>query len=227
MKNNLVLIIVLFSITTFSQQGIIFIETNYNTFSHSSLSDFQEEFKNDLSEIPLKTTDNFPANIGFTIGYEIKDSNTAIFLSYNATGGKLSYSDYSGVVRIEESLNAISFGGIYYINLSKKNNFKVGFKGFSMFSSLNIDSYSQVGDNIEQENIDFSAIDFGAGAQLNYEHSLSFLILKANIGFDLVLGRKLKFKENSEAHLINNSGQDVHTGWSGLRTGIGIAIPLK
>jgi hypothetical protein len=215
------------SLSTFSQKGKIFIETNYNTFSHSSLKEFQQEFKEDLIAVPLKTVDDFPANVGFTLGYEIIDSNTAIFLAYNSTGGKLSYSDYSGIVRLEEALNAITFGGIYYLNLSRKKDFRIGFKGFGMYSNLNLNSYSEIGGNIQQENIDFSAIDFGVGAQLNYEHSLSFLILKANIGFDLVLGRKLKFKENSEAHLINNSGQDVNTGWTGLRTGIGIAIPLK
>lgn len=211
----------------YAQQGKIFIETNYNTFSHSGLSDFQQEFKADLNNVPLKTIDDFPANIGFTIGYEIIDANTALFLSYNSTGGKLSYSDYSGVVRLEEALNAITLGGIYYVNLSKQKNFRIGFKGFTMISSLNIDSYSQIFDNIEQSTVDFSSFDFGLGAQLNYEYPISFLILKANIGFDLVLGTKLKFSENSEAYLINNANQEVNTGWSGLRTGIGIAFPIQ
>ena len=220
-------ILVLFvSSSLFSQQGKLFFETNYNTFSHSNLSKFQEEFKTDLNDIPLQTVDNFPANIGFTVGYEIIESSTALFLSYNATGGKLSYSDYSGVVRLEESLNAITFGGIYYLNLSENNNFRLGLRGFSMVSSFSINSYSQLGDNIEEDNVDFNSFDFGVGAQLNYEYPISFLILKANIGFDLVLAGKLKFKDNNEAHLINNAGEDVKTGWSGLRTGVGIAFNI-
>ena len=212
----------------FSQQGKIFIETNYNTFSHSSLQQFQKEFKADIAPIPIKTVDDFPTNIGFTLGYEIIDSNVAIFLGYNATGGKLSYSDYSGIVRLEESLNAITFGGIYYVNLNpEKKDFRIGFRGFSMLSSLNLDSYSEIGNNIQEDNVDFQSIDFGVGAQLNYEYPLSFFIIKANIGFDLVFGGKLKFKDNNEAHLINNSNQEVKTGWSGLRTGLGIVIPIK
>jgi len=227
MKNILVLIILFASSNAFSQKGKIFLETNYNSFSYSSLSNFQQEFKADLTPIPLKTTDDFPANIGFTIGYEIIDSNVAIFLGYNSTGGKLSYSDYSGVIRLEESLNAITFGGIYYLNLSpEKKNFRIGFKAFSMFSSLTIDSYSKINSAVNQEMIKFQSIDFGAGIQLNYEYPFSFLILKANLGLDLVFGGKLKLKENNEAHLINNSNQEVNTGWSGLRTGLGIAIPL-
>jgi hypothetical protein len=227
MKSRLLLLVLFIAINTFSQQGKIFIETNYNTFSHSSLSDFQEEFKADLSQIPLKTVDDFPANIGFTIGYEIIDTDVAIFLGYNATGGKLSYSDYSGVVRLEESLKGITFGGIYYLDLSAKKGFRIGFKGFTMISNLTLDSFSQIGNDIEQDNIDFQSFDFGFGAQLNYEYPLSFFIIKANVGFDLVFGGQLKFKDNNEAHLINNSNQEVKTGWSGLRAGLGIAIPIN
>lgn len=227
MKKIITIATVIISLSTFSQQGKIFIETNYNTFSHSSLSDFQQEFKADLSLIPIKTVDDFPANIGFTVGYEIIDSNVAIFLGYNATGGKLSYSDYSGVVKLEESLNAITVGGIYYVNLNpEKKNFRIGFRGFSMFSSLKLDSYSEIGNDIQEESIDFKSFDVGFGAQLNYEYPFSFFIIRANIGFDLVLGNKLIFKDNTEFHLTNNADEQVTTGWSGLRTGIGIAIPI-
>ena len=227
MKNILILFAIIFSINIYSQQGKIFIETNYNTFSHSSLSDFQQEFKNDLAPIPIKTVDDFPANIGFTIGYEIIDSSTAFFLSYNSTGGKLSYSDYSGIVRLEESLHAITIGGIYFLNLTENENLRIGFRGFSMISLLNINSYSQISNFTQQEDIDLQSFDFGFGLQLNFEYPLSFLILKANIGFDAVIGGKLIFKDNNEAHLINNSNKQVTTGWSGLRTGIGIAIPIN
>ena len=228
MKKIITIITLLLTLTSNSQQGKIFIETNYNTFSHSSLSNFQQEFKADLNPVPLKTVDDFPANIGFTIGYEIIDSDVAIFLGYNATGGKLSYSDYSGVVKLEESLNSITFGGIYYVNITQQNkNLRLGFQAFSMISSLTIDSYSKIGNLLEESSLGFQSFDFGVGAQLNYEYPLSFFILKANIGFDLVIGGKLIFDENNEAHLINNSNEDVKTGWTGLRTGFGIAIPIN
>jgi hypothetical protein len=130
---KLIFVSIFICFNSFSQTGKIFLEANYNSFSHTSLSDFQEEFKNDLVPIPLQTTDDFPANIGFTVGYEITDSNIALFLGYNSTGGKLSYSDYSGVVRLEESLNAITFGGIYYLDLSEKKDFRIALKLFLCF----------------------------------------------------------------------------------------------
>jgi hypothetical protein len=227
MRNLLAIIICFSFFHTFSQQGKVFIETNYNTFFHNSLSDFQKEFKADIAPIPVKTLDDFPANIGFTLGYEIIDSNTAIFLAYNSTGGKLSYSDYSGIVRLENALNGISLGAIYYSSLSELKNLRLGIKGFATYSSLNLNSYSEIGNNIEIDEVGFNSIDFGAGVQFEYEYPLSFIILKANIGFDLVFGGKLRFNDNNEAHLINNSNEKVKTGWSGLRTGLGIAFPIN
>jgi hypothetical protein len=225
---KLIFVSIFIYFNSFSQTGKIFIETNYNTFSHYSLSDFQKEFKNDIPDIPIQTTDDFPSNIGFTIGYELSNRNIAFFLGYNSTGGKLSYSDFSGVIRIEEPLKAITFGGIYYLNISDKKDFRIGFKGFTMLSNFTIDSYSKIGESITKEVVDFQSFDIGIGAQLNYEHPLtSFLILKANLGFDLVLGNKLMFNKNKEYHLTNNADEQVNTGWSGLRTGIGIAVPIN
>lgn len=229
MKKTIIITILVFCNNIFAQQGKIFTELNYNTFSHSSLSDFQIQLVSELSsEINLITTDDFPGNIGFSLGYEITDINTAIFLSYNSTGAKSSYSDYSGAISLEQQLNAISFGGIYLLNLDKKDRFKLGLKGFAMFSSLDISSRSELTDQFSSsDSISFNAIDIGIGATLIYEYTISFLILRASLGFDLVLGGKLNFDDIDEAYLLDNSDNEVNTAWSGLRTGIGIAIPIN
>lgn len=216
----------LLSFSSFSQKGKIFLETNYNTFSHSSLSSFQKELSNDLDpRIPITTTDDFPSNIGFTLGYEITNIKTSFFISYNSTGGKISYSDYSGVIRLEQPLGSFTLGGIYHLNLN--DNFKVGFKGFTMFSNLKLDSYSKIGNTENKDLVKLSSIDIGLGTSLIYEYPISFFIIRANIGFDLVLGGKLNFDNIQDAHLINKSNKEVKTGWSGFRSGIGIAIPIN
>ena len=67
-----------------------------------------------------------------------------------------------------------------------------------MYSNLDLDSYSKISNNIQQENLGLTSIDFGFGGQLDYEYPLSFLILKATIGFDIVISGKLIFKKNNE-----------------------------
>ncbi len=227
MKIKISLVLFFISFGILSQNGKPFFEINYNTFSHSSLSNFQQEFKNDNPEIPTKITDDFPSNLGFTMGYEFTNINVAPFISYNSTGGKLSYSDFSGTLRVEQSLNALTIGGIYYFKINSIKNLGLGLKAFSMISNLNLSSYYKISDEITEENIEFKSIDIGIGIQMNYEFPITFFNLRTNIGYDLVIPGQLKFKENSDFHLINNSDKDVKAGWSGLRIGIGISIPIK
>ncbi|KAB1153966.1 hypothetical protein F7018_15900 [Tenacibaculum aiptasiae] len=226
MKKIITLITLILSLNLFSQKGKIFIETNYNTFSHSSLSNFQKELANDINpQIPIAITDDFSSHVGFTLGYEITDIKTSIFVSYNSTGGKISYSDFSGVIRLEQPLSAFTLGGMYHLNLSDK--FKIGFKGFAMFSNLKLDSYSKIG-SVENKNlIKLSSIDIGVGTSLIYEYPISFFIIRANIGFDLTLGNQLNINGIQDAYLINKSGKQVTTGWTGFRSGLGIAIPIN
>ncbi|MBD0831572.1 hypothetical protein [Aestuariibaculum sediminum] len=228
MKYNLVtLFITSCSLFCIGQNDGVFFEINYNTFSHNSLKEFQQEFINDVSEVELTVNDNFPANIGFTLGYNFNYTNAAIFLSYNTTGGKISYSDYSGILRITQPLTAFTLGGEYLVHLSKTNNrFNLGLRGFGMFSLMKIESYTQILDDKRTENIRFNAINYGVGSRLIYSYPMSFFILKASIGFDLTFGGNLKFQENNDFQLENDRGEKVKTNWSGLRTGIGIEIPL-
>lgn len=230
MKNSLTIITIILSFPIFSQTGKIFTELNYNTFSHKNLSSFHQELISDIAtEIPIVTTDDFPSNIGFSLGYEVTDQDFAIFIGYNATGAKSSYADYSGVVSIQQQLNAITFGGMYLINLNDKKDFKIGLKGFGMYSSLDINSLFEIANfTSEEDSLEFSSIDIGIGASLIYEYPItSFLILRASLGFDLVLSTQLNFKDIDNAHLLDESDNKVKTGWSGLRSGIGIAIPIN
>ncbi len=228
MKKTLLFCSLVFCFVSYAQNGKIIFEANYNTFSHSLLSDFQEEFKNDLPEIPIQTTDDFPGNFGFGLGYEMVNNHVLIFASYNSTGGKLSYSDYSGVVRITEELKGYTLGAEYLVPFSETDNkFTLGLRGFGMFTTMKLESYSQIGDNITQEEVDFQSTNFGLGARILYEYPVSFFIIRASVGFDLTFGGLLTFKENSDYHLQDDNEDKVKSNWSGLRTSVGIAIPLN
>lgn len=228
MKKTFLLLTLLSCFISFSQNGRIFFEVNYNTFSHKSLSDFQEEFKNDVREIPLQTSDDFPGNLGFSLGYEFRDINLIIFANYNSTGGKLSYSDYSGVVRITEELKGYGLGAEYLVPLSKTNTyFNLGLRGFGMFTTLNLENYAQISESVSRDEIDFQSTNLGIGARVLYEYPISFFFIRASLGYDLTFGGSFTFKENSEFYLQNNNEDKVKSNWSGIRTSIGIAIPLN
>ena len=210
----------------FPQGGNIFVEANYNTFSHGSLKEFQQEFVDDVPEVDLRINDDFPSNFGFTVGYRIDPVNISIFGSFNSTGGKISYSDYSGTIRLTQPLNGYTFGGVYEIYLGNQNNLSLGLKGFSTYSSLKIISFNEIANSTDRQELKLHSIDYGIGASLIYEYPVGFITLRASAGFDFVLGGKLFFNDEDNLYVENNNGDPVRTGWTGLRTGIGVAIPL-
>lgn len=230
MKNSLsyILLILIASFGLNAQNNIV-VEVNYNTFSHSKLKNFQQELSSDIEEVNLRTNDEFGANIGFQIGLKIDKLNTQFFASYNSTGGKSSYSDYSGSIRLTQLVTVYSLGGEYQINLSNNPNKKsvfFGIRGFLNYTQLDVSSYSKISNTVSNESIDFNSIDLGLGLRFNYDIPISVVKLRLNLGYDLVLGGNLKFKENSDYTLENNQGDPIKSGWSGFRSGIGIVIPF-
>ncbi|WP_420400117.1 hypothetical protein [Flagellimonas sp.] len=223
------LTLLLFSHNAIAQSGSIFAEINYNTFSHSNLQSFQQEFVQDIPQVDLRVNDDFPAHVGFTVGYKINAINTSIFASYNSTGGKISYSDFSGVIRLTQPLNGYTLGGIYHVSLlrnDRNNALSLSLKGFGTYSTLDIQSYNETLGAVTEEEIGVHSIDYGVGVGLIYEYPISVIRLRASIGFDAVLGNKLTLNDNKDFYIEDNGGSAVKTGWSGLRTGIGIAIPI-
>ena len=230
-KTQAVIILMAFVCLNIQAQNNIsaIVEVNYNTFSHNSLKDFQQQLRNDINEVNLEVNDDFGANIGYSFGIKVEDINAQFFASYNSTGGKISYSDFSGLIRVTQLLKAYTLGGEYQIKLSNDNSKKVfyfGARGFVNFTQLDLESYSKISDIVTNETIDFNSIDFGIGARLIYDIPISVVKLRLNLGYDLMLGGELKFKENSDFYLEDNQGDAVKTGWSGFRSGIGIVVPF-
>ncbi|WMI64458.1 hypothetical protein RBH94_10335 [Aestuariibaculum sp. YM273] len=193
------------------------------------MRDFQQELSDDINEVDLRINDDFGANIGYSIGIKVEEINTQFFASYNSTGGKSSYSDYSGTVRLTQLLKAYTVGAEYQFKLSKENSktmFYFGTRGFFNYSHLDLESYSKISDNVSRESIDFNSIDIGVGFRFIYDIPISIAKLRLNMGYDLVMGGDLKFKDNRDYSLEDDQGDRVRTGWSGFRSGIGIVIPL-
>ncbi len=205
------------------------VEINYNTLSHSNLRDFQQELSDDIDEVNLRINDDFGANIGYSVGIKVEDIDTQFFISYNSTGGKISYSDFSGIIRLTQLLKAYTLGGEYQFKLSNDNSkeiFYFGARGFVNYSNLDLESYSNISDNVSRESIGFNSIDIGVGLRLFYDIPISVVKLRLNLGYDLMIGGDLKFKEDNDFSLEDNQGDRVKTGWSGFRSGIGIVVPF-
>jgi len=229
-KGIYALIFTLYSVVGWTQNNVsIILETSYNTFAHNSLSEFQEDFIRDIDLVTLKVNDDYPANFGYALGVKVENINTQFFVNYNATGGKISYSDFSGTLRVTELLKGYSLGGEYQVELSNNNDqgsFLIGFRGFVTFSKLELNSYSKIQGSTSEETIYFAGRDFGLGLRGIYDIPISIIKLRLHAGYDFSIGGKLIFSDDRDYHLQNNNEKAVKTGWSGLRAGLGIVVPL-
>lgn len=224
------LLVTLLSLNIQAQNNIsTIVEVNYNSFSHIDLKGFQQQLRNDINEVNLEVNDDFGANIGYSIGVKIENISTQIFASYNSTGGKISYSDFSGLIRLTQLLKAYTLGGEYQFKLSQNNSkdmFYLGARGFANYTQLDLDSYSRISESVSNESLKFNSIDFGIGIRIIYDISIVMVKLRLNLGYDFMLGGQLKFKENSDFYLEDDQGVAIKPGWSGFRSGIAIVIPL-
>ena len=215
-----------FAQKAYLQENKIYFELDYNTFDHKKLKDFQSNLSEDFEPVRVKTVDDFSSNLGFTIGYELTSINASLYFSYTTTGGKLSYGDYSGEIRILQPLKGYSYGVIYSVFLAKdkfQKRLRINFKTINTLSTFETNSYYRLEDSIAKDDFKFSSFDFGLGSFLQYEQPISIFKLRLKLGYDQVFGGKLKFSENKEAYLLDATGSTVRTNWSGLRTGLGIS----
>lgn len=230
-KLQLILILFVFSTVKIKAQNNIsgILEVNYNSFSQNNLKDFQNQLKNEITEVNLSVNDEFGSNIGYTVGVQVESLKAQFFLSYNTTGGKISYSDFSGSIRLTQLLEAYSLGSEYQLRLSDENRndtFYLGLRGIINFSSMELESYSNILGNESGQVVKFNSVDFGLGARLTYDIPIYVFKLRLNIGYDLMFGGQLRFSENSDFYLENDRGEEVKTNWSGFRSGIGLVIPF-
>lgn len=212
-----------------AQKVEVFSDLNFGIPIMSSLKDFQDELSNQIPFENFKTTDNFNYYYGFTVGVKF-NRKISVFFSNKVTGAKSSVADYSGYMRLENELKGYVFGTKYEIILKQfaKGNLLLGFKGFITNSRLNLKSESEILNVTQNSEINFKSLDFGVGAGITYEYPLKFIVLRAYLDMDISIGGDLKLEENNpkDGYLMSQNGDRVTTGWTGINTGLGVAIPI-
>src|SRR5262245_60627018 len=79
---------------------------SYCTFSMKDLKALNEEFATN-DGVPAQIVQQFPPYMGLDalVGYGFGRHRTGIFWSYNSTGSRVTYQDYSGQVQYDQLLH--------------------------------------------------------------------------------------------------------------------------
>lgn len=200
----------------------------YGTYSMSEMKSLQEEL---LLDFPAgaKITANFP---GYWF-YELKVTTIArekfvvgANILFGSTGGRIHYSDYSGEISSNQLVNYFSVGSPLALKLKNTDDaFQVylNLKPQLYISRLSFEFYSRLGTQYDDDLLEFSSVNLGIEPGLTFQRMIRKWGFDLSLGYNLNLFRgKLIYSENDQAHLQNQSGQDIHLDMSGLRISLGV-----
>jgi hypothetical protein len=234
----MIVLIVILNFVAFGQHSVTFFGTiSYNSYAMGDLEGIQNELLNDMNDlnIPAEITESFPTYFGYEFGFLIPVSDTAGstfsiggFVEHTSTGGRIHYQDYSGEVGSDQYAVETSIGTMidYQIKLSEYFNLGLNFAiGYSV-SSLSITSYLQIGEESTEDELNFSSYSFSFEPGIMPSMYLWGLSFGISLSYLIYIPSSLEFDQYSEAHLINQFGDEVNINWSGFRLGLQVRASL-
>jgi len=205
----------------------------YGSYNLKDLKAFQDEISN-YSNLPaLSQTASFPGYITYSgfMALTLKDFSEMVFdISYQYTGARNFYGDYSGYYRMSLQLKGLRTGLQYRIPVSRGerwgSHFAVGggtTSGWLSFSeNLEIAGADQLSEDLTFVSLNF----FGEAALSGYYQATDKISLEMLFGYEYNIPGRLRWSENKKAYLQNQEKQPVRVDWSGIRFRVGAAYQL-
>lgn len=201
-----------------------------------AMGDMKSIQNNFASQFPVtpKITDAFPSYYMFeggVLGNVGSQLWCGVTLSTFSTGGRVSYKDYSGALRIDQLASAVSIGIPFQYQLSDddaKNQFFLELAPHITMGKLKIKSFSQLGNSSNEQIQSFSELGLGVQPSLVFEKKINRIIgiyLKAGY-FVQVYNDKLYLDKNHDYYLLNPDNKNAQLDWTGLRLSGGLAFKI-
>ena len=231
MIRALVTLCLLFSAALSRGQEFVYMKAIGGTYRMSDMKRMQDELLADLSpRIPARAVRSFPASVGVELGIDFAGYDDVPashrlggFTSYILTQGKISYSDYSGEVDIEQDLTRITLGTKGTVGIAA-NLSLVGKLGFCL-SRYEINSRTSLDTApTQEEEVSFTARGVAVEPGLQWSRTWRRVSLIVEAGYELNINGKTQY--DSDRHLIDDAGDPLKIDWSGIRLGTGIVFGL-
>jgi hypothetical protein len=227
-RSYITLCFLLASFTSFSQY---FVEggVTFNTFNMKDMKALQEELFVG-APFEVRATDSFDPYLGFQFSFgkifekETFSWRSGAIVAYTSTGGRIGYSDYSGVLRGDQLLNLLSLGILTGI---EKNTEKWSF-GFDLPLTYDLTNFTLsneliVGNQtINSENYKFNSEGLSILPRVNVLRKISSLSVGISAGYQIsFFNSELEWSEDNESTItLQDSDKPLKAHWNGLRAGI-------
>jgi hypothetical protein len=235
---KIMILLLLAPCVAMAQTSISF-TAGYGTWSMNTMKDFQEEFSNAFP-VETKTNEAFPSHWFFEISATQRNDRwiRGFALTNGATGGRVSYSDYSGSILFDQHLSFYALSVIIgrALNQNPENILVVGaIRPGVMISRMSYDYGEQI-NGIETENMssEFTAYNLTVQPTFSVTRQFGRIGVEALAAYHLtVVGGRLTYKDDEDIptdqgvnYLILEGQVPVKADWSGLRASLGVNVRL-
>lgn len=220
--------------TNISNKSIrISVNPVYGTYNMNAMKKFQDELYENANTsvgVPMALTNDFPGYYGYEVNLalNIEKLELGLMFASRSTGGRISYSDYSGKYNIDNYLKdmevAVNVG--YQALSSDRLELSINGTAGLAFTEHTLSSIFQLeGDSEQNEKYEFSSTNaiLGPSLKLRY-YPLKFVFVEVIGRYDLHISGKLAYSKNKEVYLEDSNDDLVRANWSGFRAGAGLGF---
>ncbi|HEX6891053.1 MAG TPA: type IX secretion system membrane protein PorP/SprF, partial [Chryseolinea sp.] len=208
----------------------------YGSFNMNDLKDLQSGQAKNISDslhTSPKTVYDFPSYWGFRVSTSyVKNRNSySFYVGYNTTGGRIHYSDYSGVIKLDKQVSNTNFSLGYSYAMLNSQRFKLtaGIGVGIALSTIDAENLVEiyVSEEKDQSTTKYHGHQFFTTPEICFSYApLKFLYLELTAGYHQQLSSSA-MHDDSAGDLIDNSGEKVSPNWSGYRLGAGIGYKIN
>lgn len=211
---------------------IVSFGASYNTFL---MQDLKEQSERILEDFPIENaeiTNSFPPYFGYELNYRkgyYNKLSVGALAHYTSTGSRVTYSDFTGTLNVDQLLDYYSAGVIgssVPIN-NEKFLLYIDLKVSIIYTNYKIKSYFQIGEESSTDD-DTKFYAFGLGIQpgATFFYNFDKFKIGSNLGIEGNINGKLKVW-GEEGYVVDSDNQPIKANWTGLRFGLIVAYKLQ
>jgi hypothetical protein len=204
----------------------------YAYFAMGNMKIFQKQLSSDFPVNP-EITSSFPPfwNFEFSLTNVSRGLVTGGAINYTSTGGRIYYSDYSGMVSVDKLLSHVGISGIIggKININHEKYLLLAqLRPSLMMTTFTIKSDQSVGSQSDNESYKFTSLGLSFQPTFSATRKFGHFGLQAFAGYNLnVLQGKLYLEDGDDAYITMDDEKPLKADWSGFRVSFGLSYQVN
>jgi len=200
------------------------------SYKMSNLKAFQERIKENYA-VDARITSSFPAFAFYKLGAQWGHDENLLygaFISYGSSGGRVYYSDYSGLIGSDQLVSNVSVGGVVgkaknFFNNKLTLQFDFGYQ--VVIGCLKIHDYNSFSGMNGESNSSFNSTNFAIQPLFHLKYKYRNIGITSAIGYNVDL-IKAELQETKRGNYISDM-EPKNLDWTGLRASAGISFFAK